>query len=206
MKCNQFIEPSGADLVRHPVAISRDQRERKQGHRGQVVWITGLPGSGKSTIAYAIDRRLNIEGIESVVLDGDALRIGLCSDLGFSCEDRNENVRRAAEVARLFLERGMVVVVALVSPLREARERAREIVSATDFLEVFCSCPLVVCQQRDPKGHYARAKAGSMTQFTGVSSPYEMPLAPDVVLDTENESIEACVERVSTTVLERIRR
>ncbi|WP_061122645.1 adenylyl-sulfate kinase [Caballeronia catudaia] len=205
MKYDQFVHPSSSDLVRHPVPISRDQREGKQGHRGQVVWLTGLPGSGKSTIAYAFDRHLSSEGIASVVLDGDALRLGLCSDLGFSFEDRNENVRRAAEVAKLFLDRGMVVIVALVSPLQEAREQARRTVSTSDFLEVFCSCRLAVCQQRDPKGHYAKAKAGSMKEFTGVSSPYEAPLAPDIILDTETESVDTCVKRLGGLVLERIR-
>lgn len=205
MKHRHIAQEFNADIVRHPAAISREQREHEQGHRGGVVWLTGLPGSGKSTIAYALECRLNEDGIQTVVLDGDALRLGLCSDLGFSLEERNENVRRAAETAKLFLERGLVVVVSLVSPLLEGRERARQIVPAGDFVEVYCSCSLPVCQHRDPKGHYARAKQGGIAQFTGVSSPYEPPLAAEVVLDTENGSVEACVDHLTRLVTERIR-
>jgi adenylylsulfate kinase len=175
---------SATDIVRQASAVTRMQRESANGHRGAVVWLTGQPGSGKSTIANATERTLHARGMQTVVLDGDNMRLGLCADLGFSDTDRDENVRRVAETARLFLETGVVVIVALVSPHREARDHAKQLIGAPDFLEIHCSCESAVCEQRDPKGHYARARRGEIQGFTGVSSRYEAPLAPSLVLDT----------------------
>ncbi|WP_083638010.1 adenylyl-sulfate kinase [Caballeronia sordidicola] len=190
-------------VVRQPSAVTREKREFRNNHRGAVVWLTGLPGSGKSTVARSAERILHDLGLQTVTLDGDNMRLGLCSDLGFSDADRDENVRRAAETARLFLDQGNVVIVALVSPLRQAREKIKEVIPADDFVEVYCRCPLSICEQRDPKGHYARAKRGEILNFTGLSSLYEEPLEPTLLLKTDTESIEESVLRLTELVLEK---
>ncbi len=149
-----------------------------------MVWITGLSGAGKTTLALAAERALFERGCNVFVLDGDKVRGGLCADLGFSLDDRSENNRRMGEVARLFRDAGHIVLVATISPLRADRARARELIGAADFIEVYCRCPLEVCEARDPKGLYRRARAGKLPEFTGVCSPYEEPLDPDVVVDS----------------------
>ena len=166
-----------------------------------VVWLTGLPGSGKSTIAHAVEANLHQLGFQTAVLDGDNLRHGLCADLGFSISDRNENVRRVGEVAKLMLDHGVVVLVALVSPIRSAREQVRQLFVSGDFIEVYCNSPLSVCRQRDTKGLYAKAENGTIPDFTGVSSPYEPPLTPALTLDTGNEYREASVQRLTEFLL-----
>jgi adenylylsulfate kinase len=176
--------------------LSRRQREQKHGHRGAVVWLTGLSGSGKTTLAHAVELRLFQAGCQAVVLDGDRLRQGLCADLGFSPQDRSENVRRAGEVARLFADTGVIVLAAFISPLRADRERVRAMQAEGDFIEAWCMCPVEVCEQRDVKGLYRRARSGEVTQFTGVSAPYEEPLAPELSLDTARGSLADCVEAV----------
>ncbi len=181
----------------HSHAVTREQREKRNGHSGAVVWLTGLPGSGKSTIAHAVEENLHQLGFQTAVLDGDNIRHGLCADLGFSISDRNENIRRAGEVAMLFLEQGIVVLVALVSPIREARDKIRQSLPVGDFMEIYCSCPLPVCKERDPKGMYAKAESGAIPEFTGVSSPYESPLEPELTLDTDNESVMESVDRLN---------
>ena len=192
---------NGANVVWHAHAVTRRQRETRNGHPGAVVWLTGLPGSGKSTIAHAVEEHLHGLGVQTVVLDGDNMRHGLCADLGFSVVDRNENVRRTGEVARLFLAQGAVVLVALVSPMREARDGVRQSIGAGDFVEVYCSCPLPVCRERDPKGLYAKAERGVIPEFTGISAPDEAPLDPALTLNTANDSIECCVQRLSQLLL-----
>lgn len=193
-----------ANVVWQVAAVTRQQRETRNGHPGMLIWLTGLPGSGKSTIAHAVEAHLHRLGLHSVVLDGDNLRHGLSADLGFSVADRNEHVRRTGEVARLFLAQGTVVLVALVSPLRSARDSVRQSMGAGDFLEVYCRCPLPVCQARDPKGLYAKAERGIVAEFTGISSPYEAPLDPALTLDTANESIERCVQQLSQFLLKKL--
>lgn len=185
------------NVVWQPAAVTLAQHEASSGHRGAVVWLTGLPGSGKSTIARVAQQATHLAGVRSVLLDGDNLRHGLCSDLGFSVADRNENVRRTGEVAKLFMETGVVVFVALVSPVRAARDAVRQLFPEGAFFEVHCQCPITVCQERDPKGHYAKAASGLIAAFTGVSSPYEAPLAPDLRLDTDAERIDESVERLT---------
>jgi len=199
---NTFASPS-ANIVRQPAAVTRAHRELKNGHRAAVVWLTGLPGSGKSTIAHAAERILYDLGLQTVTLDGDNVRLGLCSDLGFSDADRNENVRRVAETAKLFLDQGTVVIVALVSPVRHAREQIKQVIRLDDFFEIYCSCPLSVCEQRDPKGHYARAKRGEIANFTGFSSLYEEPLQPALVLNTEMQTAEESVRQLTAFVREK---
>jgi adenylyl-sulfate kinase len=163
---------------------------------GCVVWLTGLSGAGKTTIARVLEIELRGAGHPVCVLDGDCLRRGLCADLGFSPEDRQENIRRVGEVARLFADAGMICIVALISPYRQDRARARAAAPGNRFLEVFVNSPLDVCERRDPKGLYARARAGELKEFTGVSAPYEPPLAPEVELRTDLEDIAQCVARL----------
>lgn len=194
---------SALNVVRQLAAVTRDQRELKNGHRGAVIWLTGLPGSGKSTIARATERNLYDLGLQTATLDGDNIRLGLCADLGFTDADRNENVRRVAETAKLFLEQGAIVIVALVSPVRQAREQIKQVIPAEDFMEVYCRCPLSICQQRDPKGHYARAKRGEIPNFTGLSSVYEEPLQPALLLNTDTQTAEESVHKVIALVLEK---
>lgn len=164
--------------------LNRAQREQRNGHKGAVVWITGLPGSGKSTVASAVEYRLYQDGFQTVVLDGDNVRHGLCADLGFSVEDRQENVRRVGELAKLLMQQGLVVIVALISPLASARQMIRSSMADGDFIEVFCDCHLDICKQRDPKGLYARAEKGLISMFSGVSAQYEAPITPEVILQT----------------------
>jgi adenylylsulfate kinase len=190
-------------VVKQTVTVTRASREAKNHHRGAVVWLTGLPGSGKSTIADATERYLYALGMQTALLDGDNIRLGLCADLGFSEADRNENVRRVAETAKLFLECGTVVIVALVSPIRNTREQIKQFLNADDFLEIYCCCPSIVCQGRDPKGHYARATRGEIHEFTGVSSGYEEPLAPTLLLHTDKQSVEQSVEALTKLILTR---
>ncbi|HEY9104785.1 adenylyl-sulfate kinase [Chitinimonas sp.] len=172
------------------------RREELNGHRGMVVWFTGLSGAGKTTLARALAERLERAACHCVVMDGDDLRRGLCSDLGFSPQERAENIRRAGEMARMFAEAGMIVLAALISPYRADRARARALMPAGDFIEVHCHCPLEVCEQRDVKGLYRRARAGEISEFTGISSPYEAPEAPELRLDTAKLDLAACTERV----------
>lgn len=163
-------------------------------HKGSVVWITGLPGSGKSTLAFAVGAALRESGMQTVVLDGDMLRDGLCADLGFSVDDRIENMRRVGAVAKLLMMQGTVALVALVSPIRSARARIRDSLPEGDFIEIYCNSPLDVCKARDPKGMYAMAENGLIADFTGVSAAYEAPLAPALAINTGSESQDACVQ------------
>ncbi|MDO9591252.1 MAG: adenylyl-sulfate kinase, partial [Microcella sp.] len=172
-----------SEVTRHAFAVDREQRQRLNGLRGVVVWLTGLPGSGKSTIADEVERRLFDLGVRTFTLDGDTVRSTLSEDLGFTPDDRRENVRRVARVAELMLDAGLVVLVSLVSPFRDDRELARERFADDDFIEVFVDTPLEVCEQRDPKGLYARARADSSSQMTGIGQPYEPPAEPQVRLD-----------------------
>ena len=166
----------------HHAAIGPDERAQRLGQRGVVVWLTGLSGAGKSTIAARVDAQLHARGRHSYILDGDNLRFGLCRDLGFSPEDRAENVRRLGEAARLLQDAGLIVLVAAISPYRDDRARVRERLPAGRFLEVFVDAPLAVCESRDPKGLYRRARAGEIAGFSGIDAPYEPPGAPDLHL------------------------
>lgn len=166
------------------------------GHRGATVWLTGLSGSGKSTVADVLAARLHEMGVLTAILDGDNVRHGLNRDLGFSPEDRKENIRRIAEVAKLFSSFGVVNILAFISPYREDRDFARSIREEDDFLEVYVKVPLEVAERRDPKGLYAKARSGEIPSFTGISAPYEEPLSPEVVLDTDSLSPEESAERL----------
>lgn len=189
----QKIPPA---VVPQSFTVAREDRERLGGHRGRVVWLTGLSGAGKSTLANALELALHRAHKRTYVLDGDNIRRGLCKDLGFSDADRVENMRRVAEVARLFVDAGMVVLVAFISPFRAERQAARELFAPGDFLEVFVDVPLAVAEQRDTKGLYQKARSGALAHLTGIDSPYEPPLSPDLALRTDLLSIDACVDRL----------
>ena len=178
-------------------SISRAQREARNGHRGTVILLTGLPAAGKSTLAQALHAELFERGVQSVVLDGDGLRVGLNRDLGFADSDRQENIRRASDVAALLVENGHIVILAMIAPLLELRELFATRLGE-DYREVWCSASLAVCERRDPKGHYARARRGDLAGFTGVSAPYEPPPSAALVLDTGAQSVEACLDRLLT--------
>lgn len=171
------------DVHRQLLSITREHREALHGHPGAVIWMTGLSGAGKSTIANALEVALHGLGVRTYLLDGDNLRLGLNRDLGFSDADRVENVRRIAEVARLMLDAGMVVICAAISPFERERQAARERIGAGRFIEVFVDTPLALCEARDPKGLYGKARAGQIANFTGIDSPYEAPARPDVRID-----------------------
>ncbi len=172
----------------------------------RTVWLTGLSGSGKSTISAALERRLIDAGHACFVLDGDNLRHGLNSNLGFAPADRHENVRRTAEVARLMNDAGLIVITALISPYEEDRAMARRIIGAERFLETYLAADVAACEQRDPKGLYARARRGEIAEFTGVSAPYEVPAEPAITLDTARDSVEHCVDLLTAAVRERVER
>ncbi len=177
------------NVVAQHLSVSTADRERLMGQRGCVLWFTGLSGSGKSTLANALDAELHGRGIKTVLLDGDNVRHGLCGDLGFSADDRHENLRRIAEVAKLMADTGLVVLTAFVSPYRSDRDRARAIVGLERFAEIYVDAPIEVCATRDVKGLYAKAQAGLITDFTGVNSPYEAPLAPELTVASGSEPL-----------------
>ncbi len=183
-------------LVPHTSLVSPADRERLHGHGAALLWFTGLSGSGKSTLAHGLEKRLHDLGIHTYVLDGDNVRHGLCRDLGFSLPDRQENIRRIGEVGKLFVDAGCVVLSAFISPLAADRDRVRALFSPGQFLEIYCSAPLSVCEQRDVKGLYQQARAGTLANFTGISSPYEAPTQADMVVNTAEHSIEHCLAMV----------
>jgi adenylylsulfate kinase len=171
-----------AEVYWHQGEITRSLRQERNNHKSFVLWFTGLSGSGKSTVAHALEQELFGRGLQVMVLDGDNVRHGLCSDLSFKAEDRHENLRRIGEVSKLFVEAGVIVLAAFVSPYRRDREQVRSMLPHGDFIEVFCDCELTICEQRDPKGLYAKARAGEIKNFTGISDPYEPPLRPEIIL------------------------
>jgi bifunctional enzyme CysN/CysC len=184
------------NIRRHPTTVQRAARETLLGQRSTVLWFTGLSGAGKSTIADLVEARLHAGGHLTYLLDGDNVRHGLCSDLGFSEIERHENIRRVAEVARLLLDAGLIVLVSFISPFRAERDRARACIGAEDFFEIHVDAPLGVVEGRDPKGLYRRARAGEIPDFTGISSPYEPPSSPELRLDTTELSPERSAEAV----------
>jgi len=184
------------NVVRQISKVSVAEREALVGHRGAVVWLTGLSGSGKSTVGFALEQRLIASGHLAFALDGDNVRHGLCGDLGFSDADRSENIRRVGEVASLLADAGAIVIACFISPFASDRLKARSATGSDRFFEVHLDTPLDVCESRDPKGLYRKARAGVIKEFTGVSSPYEIPEAPDLRLQTATEALHASVERV----------
>ena len=185
-----------SNLTQVSSKVSLAERNKRNGHLGQVIWLTGLSGSGKSTIAMALERKLFDAGRQVFVLDGDIIRTGLCQDLGFSSKDRTENIRRIGEVARIMANSGLCVIVAFISPFRVDRDRVRDTMLEGCFVEVYVNAPLQVCEKRDTKGLYARAIRGEIADFTGISSPYEPPVSPEVELNTDRLSVAEAVDSV----------
>lgn len=185
------------NLVWHPSTVTRDDRECLHGHRGRVIWFTGLSGAGKTTIANALEKRLHAEGKHTYLLDGDNVRHGLNRDLGFTDADRVENIRRVAEVSRLMVDAGLIVLVSFISPFRSERRMTRNLFAEGQFIEVFVDTPLEECERRDPKGLYAKARSGQLKNFTGIDSPYERPEFPEIRLRDEmtiDDCVNACAE------------
>jgi len=197
-----MAEQKATNIVWHPGAVTRADREQLNGHRGCTVWLTGLSGSGKSTIAVELEKRLWDRGVRAYILDGDNVRHGLNKNLGFSPEDRTENIRRIGEVAKLFTEAGMVAITAFISPYRADRDQVRALMPE-DFVEVLVECPLEVCEQRDVKGLYQKARAGQIKEFTGISAPYEPPAKPELALRTDRQSVEESVAAIVALLSER---
>lgn len=191
------------NIVWHRATVTRQRREAQNGHRGAILWFTGLSGAGKSTLAHAVEEALHQQGCRTFVLDGDNVRHGLCGDLGFSAEDRIENIRRVGEMAKLFMEAGVIVLTAFISPFREERARVRGMVGHGDFIEIYCNSPIEVCEQRDVKGLYKKARAGQIAEFTGISSPYEAPEMPELIVNTGESELDECVKQVLAALLQR---
>lgn len=187
---------NSGNVVWHHATVTRDRRQQMNGHRSVILWFTGLSGAGKSTLAHAVEERLHQMGCRTFVLDGDNVRHGLCADLGFSTGDRVENIRRIGELAKLFIEAGVILLAAFISPFRDDRERVRSLVPHGDFLEIYCKCDLGICESRDIKGMYRKARAGEIGEFTGISSPYEEPEAPELVVETDKLGLDESVEKV----------
>ena len=180
----------------HNLTIDRNKLEEMRGHKGIVLWFTGLSGSGKSTLANAVNEVLHLDGLSTYVLDGDNIRHGLCKDLGFSDADREENIRRIGEVANLFMNAGIITITAFVSPFIRDRSRAREIIGSNDFIEVYCSAGIDICEKRDTKGLYKKARLGEINDFTGISSPYEIPVNPEIIVDTGSLDLKASIKKI----------
>lgn len=188
------------NVMWHHEITTRTDREAQNGHRGAIIWFTGLSGAGKSTLAHAVEDELHHKGCRTFVMDGDNVRHGLCGDLGFSRQERKENIRRIGEVAKLFVEAGVIVLTAFISPYREDRAWVRGMVGQGDFYEVFCACPIEVCENRDVKGLYRKARAGQIAEFTGISSPYDPPTDPELIVDTASQDVDSCVNAVIKTL------
>ncbi|MCE5040200.1 adenylyl-sulfate kinase [Mammaliicoccus sciuri] len=187
---------ASTNITWHDSEVTKAQRQERNGHKSVVIWFTGLSGSGKSTISVALEKALFEQNITSYRLDGDNIRHGLNQNLGFSPEDRKENIRRIGEVGKLMVDAGVVTMTAFISPYEEDRNTVRDILEEGEFIEVFTKCSLDECESRDPKGLYKKARSGEIKEFTGINAPYEEPSNPEIVIDTENESVEESVEKI----------
>ena len=198
------MEKSKSDnVVWHHATVTRERREKLNGHRSVILWFTGLSGSGKSSLAHAVEEQLYQAGCHTFVFDGDNVRHGICADLAFSAKDRAENIRRVGEMVKLFLEAGVIALTAFISPFGADRARVRALVPHGEFFEIFCDCPLEVCEERDAKGLYKRARAGEIKDFTGISSPYEIPQNPELIVNTGTLSLDVSVVKVIKFLQER---
>lgn len=196
MSFGKTIQKKEEFIVPYKSIIKKIDRQLLNGHKSFVLWFTGLPSSGKSTIAHKLELELYKRGIRTYVFDGDNIRTGLNKDLGFTEEDRQENIRRIAEVVKLFIDAGMVVLTAFVSPLRKHRDFIKGLLEDGEYIEIYVKCSPEVCAQRDPKGHYEKAKLGIIKNFTGVDGSYEEPQNPDIIIDTEKDSIEESIQKI----------
>jgi adenylylsulfate kinase len=191
------------NTVWHHASISRADRELLHAHKSVILWFTGLSGSGKSTLAHAVESYLHKMGVSTYVLDGDNVRQGLCSDLGFTDSDRTENIRRIGELAKLMTEAGVITLTAFISPFISDRDIARKLVPPGDFLEIYCLCPIETCEQRDVKGLYKKARAGEIPFFTGIGSPYQVPEHPELIVNTHEQTLSESVEHVIEFLVQR---
>jgi adenylylsulfate kinase len=196
-------EKNNNNVVWHKATVTQERREKLNGHRSVSLWFTGLSGSGKSTLAHAVEERLHQSGCRTFVFDGDNVRHGLCGDLTFAQEDRSENIRRIGEMINLFLGAGVIALSAFISPLRSDRQRVRELIGADNFIEIYCHCPLEVCEERDVKGLYKKARAGEIKNYTGISAPYEEPLAPDLQVNTAEQALDDSVDLIMAMLAEK---
>ena len=185
-----------SNVIYHQASVTRDRRNKLNNHKSVVIWFTGLSGSGKSTLAHVLEEKLFNEGCITYVLDGDNVRHGLNSNLDFSDSDRKENIRRIGEVSKLMLEAGIIVMAAFISPFRVDRKEVRKLVSKGDFIEIYCKASLEICEKRDVKGLYKKARAGEIKNYTGIDSPYEAPENPELMLDTDNETLNESVSKI----------
>jgi adenylylsulfate kinase len=195
--------PASTNVVWHHATVTRARREAQNGHRGAIIWFTGLSGSGKSTLAHAVEESLYQRGCRTFVLDGDNVRHGLCGDLGFLVNDRQENIRRIGELSKLFMEAGVIVLTAFISPYRADRERVRGMVEHGDFIEAYCNTSLAICESRDVKGIYKKARLGKIADFTGISAPYEAPENPELIVNTGTTELDACVQQIIGELIQR---
>ncbi|MDS3996893.1 adenylyl-sulfate kinase [Staphylococcus capitis] len=184
------------NITWHDSEVTKEERQNRNGHKSAVIWFTGLSGSGKSTVSVALEKALFNEGKQTYRLDGDNVRHGLNKNLGFSPEDRTENIRRIGEVAKLMVDAGSITVTAFISPYKQDRDNVRAILKDDEFIEVYTKCSVEECENRDPKVLYKKARSGEIPEFTGISAPYEAPDHPEIILDTEHESIDQSVDRV----------
>ena len=192
-----------SNTVWHHATVTRKRREEQNSHKSVVLWFTGLSGAGKSSLAHAVEEKLHQKKCHTFVLDGDNVRHGLCGDLGFKDDDRQENIRRVGETAKLFVEAGVIVLTAFISPFKVDRNRVRSMFPHNDFMEIFCDCSIEVCEGRDVKGHYKRARAGEIKDFTGINSPYEPPKNPELVVQTGLLPLDECVDSVIALLVAR---
>ena len=190
-------QKKNSSIIWHQPTITKQDREKLFGQRGVALWFTGLSGSGKSTVAHEVENKLHGLGRHTYVLDGDNVRHGLNADLGFSAEDRQENIRRLAELVKLFVDAGVIVLSAFISPYRTDRARARNLLPEGDFFEIYCCCGIATCEKRDPKGLYKKARAGEIADFTGISAPYEEPDMPEIIIDTDCDPVDVCADTIS---------
>lgn len=189
----------------HETAVTRHHREQLKNHNGMILWFTGLSGSGKSTIANLLEKHLYDHAIHTYLLDGDNIRHGINKNLGFSSQARKENIRRIAEIGKLFVDAGIVVLVAAISPFKEDRDAARELFSHGDFVEIYVKCSLAECEKRDPKGLYKKARTGEIKEFTGVTHPYEEPVNPEIIIDTTQQNSAQLVNEITSYLKERLK-
>ena len=191
------------NVVWHHATVTRQRRNIQNNHKSTVLWFTGLSGSGKSTLAHAVEEELHQIGCRTIVLDGDNIRHGLCKDLDFSDKNRKENIRRIGEVAKLFIESGVITLTAFISPFRGERNKVRKLLIEGDLIEIYVKCPISVCEARDVKGMYKKAKANEIKNFTGISSPYEVPENPDLIVNTNQETLDESVDKVLGVLINR---
>jgi adenylylsulfate kinase len=196
-------DPKSKNITWSAGDVNHEARVQRNGHKAAILWFTGLSGSGKSTLAQAVEKELFLRRVHTYVLDGDNIRFGLNRDLGFSPEDRTENIRRIGEVANLMMDAGTICLTAFISPYRVDRQGSREIAPEGKFIEVFTKCSLAECERRDPKGLYKKARAGEIPEFTGISAPYEEPQNAEIVVETDKKTVEQCVEQIVDYLLEK---